>query len=47
MRSCRTVWSGGNPAVLQTMPGVSGEQQLDSLSREAAADRIAHLRAFG
>ncbi len=47
VRSCRTVWSGGNPAVLQTMPGVSGEQQLDSLSREAAADRIAHLSAFG
>jgi SnoaL-like domain len=47
MRSCRTVWSGGNPKVLQTMPGVSGELQLDSLSREAAAGRVAHLDAFG
>lgn len=46
-RSCRTVWSGGNPAVLQTMSGVSGERQLDSLSREAAAGRIGHLDAFG
>jgi hypothetical protein len=45
-RSCRTVWSGGNPAVLQTMPGVSGEARRDSLSREAAAGRIAHLNAL-
>jgi SnoaL-like domain len=47
MRSCRTVWSGGNPAVLQTLPGVSAEQKLDSLSCEAAAGRIAYLRARG
>jgi hypothetical protein len=41
------VWSGGNPAVLQTMPGITGEQQLDSLSREtAAAGNIAHLIAL-
>jgi SnoaL-like domain len=46
MRSCRMVWAGGNPAVLQTMPGVSGEQRLDSLSREAGAGRLAHLDAF-
>ncbi|MGB8363118.1 MAG: nuclear transport factor 2 family protein [Rhizomicrobium sp.] len=46
VRSCRTVWCGGNPVVLQTMPGVSGEQKLDSLSREAAAGRIAHLSAL-
>jgi hypothetical protein len=45
-RSCRTVWSGGNPAVLQTVPGITGEQRLDSLSREAAAGNIAHLIAL-
>jgi hypothetical protein len=46
-RSCRTVWSGGNPLVLQTMPGVTGEQKFDSLSREAAAGNIHYLRAVG
>jgi hypothetical protein len=46
-RSCRTIWSGGNPLVLQTMPGVTGEQKLDSLSREAAAGRISYLNALG
>jgi hypothetical protein len=45
-RSCRSVWSGGNPIVLQTMPGITGEQKLDSLSREAAAGNIAHLAAL-
>jgi hypothetical protein len=45
-RSCRSVWSGGNPVVLQTMPGITGEQKLDSLSREAAAGNIAHLIAW-
>jgi hypothetical protein len=44
-RSCRTVWSGGNPLVLQTTPGITGEQTLDSLSREAAAGNIAYLLA--
>ena len=43
-RVCRMVWAGGNPVVLQTMPGVTGEQQLDSLSREAAAGTIAYLQ---
>lgn len=46
-RSCRTIWSGGNPMVLQTMPGVTGEQKLDSLSREAAAGSITYLKALG
>jgi hypothetical protein len=46
-RTCRSVWSGGNPAVLQTMPGITGEQQLDSLSRETAAGNVAHLIALG
>lgn len=45
-RSCRTVWSGGNPLVLQTMPGITGEQKLDSLSREAAAGRVNYLNAI-
>jgi len=47
MRSCRTVWSGGNPMVLQTVPGVTGSQKLDSLCREAAGGRIAYLNALG
>jgi hypothetical protein len=46
IRSCRTVWSGGNPLVLQTVPGVSGEQSTSSLSREAAAGRVAYLNAL-
>ena len=46
-RSCRTVWSGGNPVVLQTLPGISGQQKYDSLSREAAAGHIEHLKALG
>jgi hypothetical protein len=46
VRACRSVWAGGNPVVLQTMPGVSGEQTLDSLSREAAGGNIAYLRAL-
>jgi hypothetical protein len=45
-RSCSSVWAGGNPVVLQTLPGVSGEQKLDSLSRQAAAGQIAYLRAL-
>jgi hypothetical protein len=46
-RSCRMVWSGGNPVVLQTMPGVTGEQKLDALSREGAAGSIRYLNAIG
>jgi SnoaL-like domain len=46
-RNCRAVWTGGNPKVLQTMEGVTGEQQLDSLSRDAAAGSIAYLQALG
>jgi hypothetical protein len=45
-RSCRSIWAGGNPLVLQTVPGVSGEQKLDSLSRAAAAGQIVYLRAL-
>ena len=46
VRACRSIWCGGNPVVLQTMPGVTGEQTLDSLSREAAAGNIAYLKAL-
>jgi SnoaL-like domain len=46
-RSCRAVWSGGNPLVLQTMPGVTTEQKFDSLSREAAAGSIDYFKAIG
>jgi hypothetical protein len=45
-RTCRMIWTGGNPLVLQTMPGVTGEQQLDSLGAEAKAGRIAYLQAL-
>lgn len=42
-RKCRTVWSGGNPAVLQTTPDVHVETVLNSLHREAQAGRLGHL----
>jgi hypothetical protein len=45
-RTCRTVWTQGNPLVLQTMPGVTVEQKLDSLGAEAKAGRLAYLQAF-
>lgn len=47
VRACRSVWAGGNPQVLNTQPGVTGEQQMDSLAREARAGRVRHLQAFG
>jgi hypothetical protein len=45
-RICRTIWSGGNPLVLQTMPGVTVEQELHSLKEEAAALRLSFLEAL-
>lgn len=45
-RACRSVWAAGNPVVLQTLPGVSGEQKLDALSAEVAAGRISHIAAL-
>lgn len=45
-RVCRTIWSGGNPRVLETMPGVTVEQQLHSLSGEAQSRSIAFLDAL-
>jgi hypothetical protein len=42
----RTLWSGGNPQVMQTMPGVTVELQHHALSTEAAAGRVAYLQAL-
>lgn len=42
-RACRMLWWGGNPAVLETMPGVKVEQVLDSLRAEAQAGNIGHV----
>lgn len=46
LRTCRTLWSGGNPAVLQTTPDVHVEQVFDSLRGEAAAGRVGHIAAL-
>lgn len=43
-RSCRTVWWGGNPAVLQTTPDVHIEPELNSLRADAKAGTLSHLR---
>jgi ketosteroid isomerase-like protein len=43
-RSCRTVWWGGNPAVLQTTPDVHVEPSLNSLRTDARAGSLGHLR---
>ena len=45
-RTCRTVWWGGNPAVLQTSPDVNVEHVLDALSTEAKAGRVGHFKAL-
>lgn len=45
-RVCRTIWAGGNPRVLQTMPGVTVEQQLHSLSSEAGSRHLSYLDAL-
>jgi hypothetical protein len=42
-RVCRMQWWGGNPAVLETMPGIKVEHVLNSLHAEASAHRIAHV----
>ena len=42
-RTCRTLWSGGNPAVLQTTPDVHIEQVFHSLKAEARAGNLGHL----
>ena len=43
-RVCRMQWWAGNPAVLETMPGIKVEQVLNTLRGEAEAKTIAHLR---
>ena len=45
-RTCRTVWSGGNPAVLQTTNDVHVESVFDALHVEAHAGRLGHLAAI-
>jgi hypothetical protein len=45
-RLCRTIWNGGNPRVLQTMPGVTVEPELHSLSGEASARKLSYLDAL-
>jgi hypothetical protein len=45
-RVCRTIWNGGNPRVLQTMPGVTVEPELHSLSAEASARKLSYLDAL-
>ena len=45
-RKCRMMWWGGNPAVLQTAPGVNVEHVLDALSVEGKAGRVGHISAL-
>ena len=45
-RNCRTVWWGGNPAVLQTTPDVHVETALNSPRAEARAGRLGHVAAL-
>lgn len=45
-RACRSVWAGGNPAVMRTSPDVDVEPPLYSLADEAGSDRVAHLQAL-
>ena len=45
-RMNRTFWSGGNPLVLQTVPGITVELQHFALKDEAAAGRVTFLNAL-
>jgi SnoaL-like domain len=45
-RTNRTFWSGGNPLVLQTVPGITVELQHFALKEEAAAGRVTFLNAL-
>jgi hypothetical protein len=45
-RTNRTFWSGGNPLVLQTVPGITVELQHSALKDEAAAGRVTFLNAL-
>ncbi|RYG96180.1 MAG: nuclear transport factor 2 family protein [Alphaproteobacteria bacterium] len=45
-RKTRSNWSGGNPKVLETMPGVAAEQVLTPLSSEVAAGEVMLVNAL-
>jgi hypothetical protein len=45
-RTCRALWSGGNPAVLQTTPDVHVESVFHALHFEAREGRLGHLAAI-
>ncbi|MEJ6009922.1 nuclear transport factor 2 family protein [Novosphingobium aquae] len=46
-RSCRMQWWGGNPAVLETAPGVKVDPVLDSMKDHAASPAgIAHIASL-
>lgn len=46
-RSCRMQWWGGNPAVLETAPGVKVEPVLNSMKAQAqGGPGIAHIAAM-
>ncbi len=45
-RATRSNWCGGNPKVLETMPGVSGSQELTALSSEVSAGNIMLVNAL-
>jgi hypothetical protein len=45
-RVCRMQWWGGNPAVLETMPGIKVEQVVNSLRAEASHHNIAHVESL-
>jgi hypothetical protein len=45
-RTNRTFWSGGNPLVLQTVPGITVELQHFALKDEAAAGHVTFLNAL-
>lgn len=46
IRNCRTVWWGGNPAVLQTTPDTHVETALNALQSDAKAGTVLHLNAL-
>jgi len=45
-RTCRTIWSGGDPRVLQTTPDVHVEEVFNSLRGDVAAGEVGHFAAL-
>ena len=45
-RSCRVIWFTGNPAVKETIPGVSFDTVLDTLRGEGREGRLDFLTAI-